>query len=66
LSVTVSAAVRVPVAVGEKVIDMAQLVPGGRVRPEQPSPTTVKSSVLGTAALLMNSDALPVLATATD
>jgi hypothetical protein len=63
LSVTVSAAVRVPEAVGLKVIGMSQLVPGARVRPEQPSLTTVKSSVLGTAALLMNIDASPVLAT---
>jgi hypothetical protein len=36
------------------------------VKPEQPSPTTVKSSVFGTAALLMKSDPLPVFVTVTD
>jgi hypothetical protein len=47
-------------------IAMAQLVPAASVRPEQPSPVTVKSSVLGTAALLMNSGPLPLLATVID
>jgi len=65
LSVTVSCAERVPASVGEKVIETLQLLPTGRVRPEQPSWTTVKSSVFGTAALLMNSDALPVFLTVT-
>src|SRR5919204_2630603 len=60
LSVSVNAADRVPDAVGENVIDTLQLVPGASVSPEQPSLTSVKSSVFGTAALLMNSDALPV------
>src|SRR5205823_11217473 len=38
------------------------------VRPEQPSPTSVKSSGFAprVAALLMNSGAVPVLATVTD
>ena len=66
LSVTTSEAVRLPAWDGVKTIDMVQLPPGPRVRPEQPSPTTVKSSVFGTAALLMNSDPLPVFVTVTD
>src|SRR5215467_11794432 len=63
LSVMVSAALRIPEAVGEKVTDMLQLVPGVSARPEQPSLTTVKSSVLGTVALAMNVDVSPVLVT---
>jgi hypothetical protein len=47
------------------VIETLQLVPAASVRSEQPSLTTVKSSVFGTAALLMNSDAVPVLVTVT-
>src|SRR5262245_27803819 len=49
-------------------MDTLQLVPAARVRPEQPSLTSVKSSGLAprVAALLMNSGALPVLATVTD
>src|SRR5919199_5546793 len=67
LSVSVKVAERVPASVGEKVIETLQLDPTASVRPEQPSPTTVKSSVLAppTAALLMNSDAVPVLVTVT-
>jgi hypothetical protein len=67
LSVTVSCADRVPASVGEKVIETLQLVPTASVSPEQPSPTTVKSSVFAplTAALLMNSEAVPVLLTVT-
>ena len=65
LSVTVSWAERVPASVGEKVIETLQLAPTASVRPEQPSSTTVKSSVLGTAAPLMKSDAVPVLVTVT-
>ena len=61
LSVRVNVAERVPEPVGENVIETLQLVPAARVRPEQPSFTSVKSSVFGTAALLMNSEALPVL-----
>jgi hypothetical protein len=60
LSVRVKVADRVPDAVGENVIETLQLAPGASVKPEQPSLTTVKSSVFGTAALLMKSDALPV------
>src|SRR4051794_21876703 len=68
LSVTISVAERVPVFVGLKVIDMVQLAPAASVSPEQPSLTAVKSSGLAplTCALLMNSDALPVLATLID
>src|ERR671930_910466 len=66
LSVRVNAADRVPESVGEKVIETLQLVPAASVRPEQPSLTSVKSSVLGTAALLMNSPALPVFVTVID
>ena len=66
LSVTTSAAERVPTFWGLKAIDMVQLVPTASVSPEQPSPTTVKSSVFGTAALLMKSDAVPVLLTVTN
>src|SRR3954470_24133954 len=68
LSVMISEPLRVPVFVGWKLIDMSQLVPGASVRPEQPSLTAVKSSGLAplTCALLMNSDALPVLATLID
>src|SRR5262249_35250650 len=66
VSVAGSAADRGPVALGGEVSDMVQPAAGARVRPEQPSPTTVKSSVLGTAALLMNSGASPLLATVTD
>src|SRR5919197_6248286 len=65
LSVTTSAAVRVPTFWGLKAIDIVQLVPTASVSPEQPSPTTVKSSVFGTAALLMKSDAVPVFVTET-
>jgi hypothetical protein len=66
LSVTTKDAVRVPACAGEKVIETLQLVPGASVRPEQPSLTTVKSSVFGTAALLMKSDAVPPFVTCTD
>jgi hypothetical protein len=66
LSVTTKEAFRLPACDGEKTIETLQLPPGARVRPEQPSPTTVKSSVFGTAALFMNSDALPLLVTVTD
>jgi hypothetical protein len=66
LSVRVNAAERAPEPVGEKVIETLQLVPAASVSPEQPSLTSVKSSVFGTAALLMNSDALPVFATVID
>src|SRR5918912_4412383 len=66
LSVRVNAAERVPEAVGEKVIDTLQLVPGASVRPEQPSFTSVNSSVFRTAALLMNRPALPVFVTVID
>jgi hypothetical protein len=66
LSVTTKEALRLPACDGEKTIETLQLPPGARVRPEQPSPTTVKSSVFGTAALFMNSDALPLLVTAID
>jgi hypothetical protein len=66
LSVNVKLAERVPEVVGEKVIETLQLVPAASVRPEQPSLTSVKSSVLGTAALLMNNDALPVFVTVID
>jgi hypothetical protein len=54
--------------VGENVIAMLQLVPAASVRPEQPSLTAVKSNGLAprTTALLMNSGALPVLATVID
>src|SRR5437867_3743472 len=67
-SLTISVAERAPASVGEKVTATAQLVPAASVRPEQPSLTSVKSSGLAprTAALLMNSGALPVLATVTD
>src|SRR5438874_13009006 len=59
LSVRMNVADRVPDAVGENVIDTLQLVPGARVRPEQPSLTCVKSSGFAprVAALLMNSAA---------
>jgi hypothetical protein len=63
LSVRTNEAVRVPTFCGLNAIDMLQLVPGASVSPEQPSPTTVKSSVPGTAALLMNSDPVPVSVT---
>src|SRR5205814_8616504 len=65
LPVTVRVAERVPASVGAKVTDIPQLVPTASVRPEQPSPTTVKSSGSAprTAALFTNSGALPVLAT---
>ena len=68
LSVRMNVADRVPDAVGENVIDTLQLVPGARVRPEQPSLTCVKSSGFAprVAALLMNSDALPVFAMVID
>ena len=66
MSVTTKEAERLPAWDGEKTIETLQVPPGARVRPEQPSPTTVKSSVFGTAALLMNSDPLPVLVTVTD
>jgi hypothetical protein len=66
LSVTTSEAVRVPTFWGLKAIDMVQLVPTASVIPEQPSPTTVKSSVFGTAALLMKSDAVPLFVTDTN
>src|SRR5919204_322774 len=66
VTVRVNAAERVPVAVGENVIETLQLVPGASVRPEQPSLTLVKSSVFGTAALLMKSPALPVFVTVID
>jgi hypothetical protein len=49
-----------------KAIDIVQLVPGASVSPEQPSPTTVKSSVPGTAALLMKREAVPVFETETN
>jgi hypothetical protein len=65
LSVTVNCAERVPASVGENVIEALQLAPTASVRPEQPSLTTVKSSVFGTAALLMKRDAVPVLVTVT-
>jgi hypothetical protein len=54
--------------VGENVIAMLQLVPAASVRPEQPSLTAVKSNGFAprTTALLMNSGALPVLATVID
>jgi len=42
---------------------MLQLVPTASVRPEQPSPTTRKSSVFGTAALLMKSEEVPEFVT---
>src|SRR4029453_5943099 len=45
---------------------MVQLVPTASVSPEQPSPTTVKSSVFGTAALLMKSEAAPEFVTETN
>src|SRR5215211_7388501 len=59
---------RAPDAVGEKVIDTLQLAPAASVRPEQPSLTCVKSSGFAprVAALLMNSDALPVFVTVMD
>ena len=68
LSVTISVPDRVPVAVGEKLMDTLQLVPAASVRPEQPSLTSVKSRGFAprVAALLMNSGAPPVLATVTD
>jgi len=43
---------RAPDAVGVNVIDTLQLVPGGSVRPEQPSLTCVKSSGFAPRALL--------------
>jgi len=65
LSTTVSCAERVPASVGLKTTETAHPVPGARVRPEQPSSTTVKSSVSPppSAALLMKSDAVPVFVT---
>src|ERR687886_2136128 len=66
LSVRVKVAERVPVPFGENVIDTVQLVPGASVRPEQPSLTSVKSSVFHTAALLMKRPALPVFVTVID
>jgi hypothetical protein len=59
---------RVPVAVGENVMETLQLVPGASVSPEQPSLTCVKSSGLAprVAALLMKSPAVPVLVIAID
>jgi len=66
LSVSVNAAERVPDAVGENVIATLQVDPGASVRPEQPSLTSVKSSVFGTAALLMNNDAEPLFVTVID
>jgi hypothetical protein len=68
LSVTMNVAERVPEAVGEKVIETLQLAPAARVRPEQPSFTCVKSSGFAprVAALLMNSEALPVFVTVID
>ena len=65
LSVRTNDALRLPAFDGEETIETLQLAPGASVRPEQPSPTTVKSSVFGTAALLMNSEPLPLLVTAT-
>ena len=61
LSLSVNVAERVPVPVGEKVIDTEQLVPGASVRPEQPSLTWVKSSGFAprVAALEMNKPAFP-------
>jgi len=66
LSVSVKLAERVPAAVGENVIETLQLVPAASVNPEHPSLTSVKSSVFGTAALLMKSDAVPVFAIVID
>ena len=68
LSVRRKVAERVPEAVGEKVIETLQLAPAGRVRPEQPSLTCVKSSGFAprVAALLMNNEALPVFVTLID
>ena len=63
LSVSTNAAVRVPACLGANVIDMLQLVPTASVSPEHPSPTTVKSSVFGTAALLMKSEEVPEFVT---
>jgi hypothetical protein len=68
LSVRVNVAERVPDAVGEKEIETLQLAPGASVSPEQPSLTCVKSSGFAprVAALLMNSEALPVFAIVID
>jgi hypothetical protein len=66
LSVSVKFAERVPEAVGENVIATLQLDPAASVRPEQLSFTSVKSSVFGTAALLMNNDAVPLFLTVID
>jgi hypothetical protein len=66
LSVSVNAAVRVPACEGENVIETLQLAPAASVSPEQPSSTSVKSSVLGTAALFTKSEAEPVFVTVTD
>src|ERR687885_501700 len=66
LSVRVNAAERVPEAVGANVIETLQPVPGASVRPEQPSLTSVNSSVFRTAALLMKRPALPVFVTVID
>jgi hypothetical protein len=68
LSARTNVAERVPEAVGEKVIETLQLVPAARVSPEQPSPTCVKSSGFAprVAALLMNSEALPMFVTVID
>src|SRR4051795_11293349 len=68
LSVRMNVAERVPVAVGEKVIETLQLAPAASVSPEQPSLTCVKSSGFAprVAALLMNNEALPVFVTLID
>jgi hypothetical protein len=58
-----TAAVRVPVAVGEKVTEIEQLAPGGSVVPMQSSVPIVKSSESPlVATLLKNSDWSPLLA----
>jgi hypothetical protein len=57
-------AVRVPVVVGEKLIETAQLAPLAIVNPEHWSSTTVKSSEC-TAALLTKNDAPLVLVAVT-
>src|SRR5690242_7760752 len=68
LSVRMNVAERVPVAVGEKVIETVQLEPGASVRPEHPSFTCVKSRGFAprVAALLMKRPVLPVLVTVID
>ena len=62
LSVRMNVAERVPVAFGEKLIETLQLAPAGKVRPEHPLYTCVKSSGLAprVAALLMNSEPFPL------